>query len=166
MEGQVRVVSDSLGTRVKLQIPSDHNRPAWLVEFGQQVVGRCAEDVDRSAQSARSRNENLNMMGGLSWKTSPGSGWRHWRWRSQGCRLEQATDHCGRPFRVRDIQRHDFTVHWYGVCYASARSTWSTSLGHMSEAANQCHWAGRWKSQSQTRSAEGAGILRAREHMF
>ena len=50
------------------------------------------------------------MMGGLSWKTSPGSGWRHWRWRSQGCRLEQATDHCGRPFRVRDIQRHDFTV--------------------------------------------------------
>ena len=37
--GQIRVVSDSLGTRVKLQIPSDHNRPAWLVEFGEQSVG-------------------------------------------------------------------------------------------------------------------------------
>ena len=38
-EGQIRVVSDSLGTRVNLQVPSDHTIQAWLVEFGVQSVG-------------------------------------------------------------------------------------------------------------------------------
>ena len=43
MEGQIRVVSDSLGTRVNLQVPSDHTIPAWLVEFGEQSVGTLSD---------------------------------------------------------------------------------------------------------------------------
>ena len=59
-EGQIRVVSDSLRTRVKLQIPSDHNTPAWLVEFGEQSVGTLSDvlktwTVQRKAHGQETR---------------------------------------------------------------------------------------------------------------
>ena len=60
--GQIRVVSDSLRTRVKLQIPERSQHTGMVGSVGRQSVGdaeRRVEDVDRSAAKRTVKKREL-----------------------------------------------------------------------------------------------------------
>ena len=63
MEGQIRVLKDTLEMRLEVQISSNHNILSWLVEFAGTVVNRYEVGRDGKTPYERLRGKQLRLIG-------------------------------------------------------------------------------------------------------